>query len=272
MNKRELKDEGIIIRNNYIMSNTQGYFSKKDQTLEERMEAIKLTDKEKSTIVGGKTKEVIIDKVLGLFPGGEIASTILNWNKEVDAEISEAKKAKLLEKFFEKSEQNELALTELKGFLTDPQGNVLFNKILRILDDYPPDLDLIEHLSKALKFIIEKDNFANLFSHHKFALAQIEKLTPQSLALLADHANFPEVKIGHTVAFGTKITSDWNTEFVNGYCNSKGITSDDVTKRVGHSITELTSQGYIEAHKVRENIIACNPTSIGEYILPYLGE
>jgi len=53
------------------------------------------------------------------------------------------------------------------GLLTNPTGNTLFNKLLRILDNSTPDLELTEHLAKVLKHIVETD-FSSLFEDHNY--------------------------------------------------------------------------------------------------------
>lgn len=121
---------------------------------------------------------------------GDIISTVINWNEEVNKDIIEAKKMILLEKYFDKADSNERAITMLKDFLVNPQGNTIFNKLLRIVDDSPPDQELMEHLSSVLKVIVSAGRFEELFEQHKYALAQIEKLTPQTLTIIADKNNW----------------------------------------------------------------------------------
>lgn len=55
---------------------------------------------------------------------------IINWNESVDDDIKEAKKEILFAQYFDKNDGNEIALTNIKDFLSNTQGNTLFNKIL----------------------------------------------------------------------------------------------------------------------------------------------
>lgn len=169
-----------------IIVNPEIYFETQNQSLEKRLENVKLTQEEEDAIVASKTVKTIRDKALGLFKVGELVNTILTWNEEIDSEIKEAKKQILLSSYFDKTDQTEESVEKLISFLTNPQGNTIFNKILRILDNTPPDFELTNHLSTVLKHIISSD-FQNLFEDHKFALNQIETLTPQVLTLLSDY-------------------------------------------------------------------------------------
>jgi hypothetical protein len=106
---------------------------------------------------------------LGLFKVGEIVNTFLNRNEEIHNEIKNAKKDLLLSQYLEKADQQENGIQQIKYLITNPRGNTLFNKITRILDNTPPDIELTKHLSNVLYHIIDSD-FSKLFEDHKFVL------------------------------------------------------------------------------------------------------
>jgi hypothetical protein len=190
---------------------------------------------------------IVRDKALGLFKVGAIISEFLNLNENVDKEIKEAKKNILFAEFFHISETNQHVISDLKKLLTSAQGNTLFNKILRIIDDNPPDSLPIDHLSSALKHIVNSD-FEALFEAHKYALSQIEQISPQALAILADQRNWPNIALGTYRSTGTKITTDWLVEFTEAYTMRKNIFDNAVKHRVKYSVSELTTRKTIEAH------------------------
>ena len=252
-----------------IINQPQYYFHAQRKTLEARLDEIKLDDEIEKKIIEDKTKETIRDKVLGTFKIGELVNTIINWNNEVDEDLREAKKEVLLSNYFQKIENAEFAINHIQTMLTNPQGNTLFNKIIRILDNYPPDLELMGHLSSVLLYITETD-FVKLFEQHKYALSQIEILTPQALTILSDYKKWPEIQMGSYQSMGTKITSDWLNEFSSSYGRSKGITDGQIIERIGHSINELINSRLIEDHMVRNNTAKSIVTNIGKVILPYI--
>jgi len=262
MSKGELTKKEIL---NY----PEHYFNAQSKTLEARIEEVKLSDEAEKQITADHTKKFIRDKALGLFKVGEIVSEIINWNESVDEDLKEAKKEYLLAQYFEKNEQNEEALSQIKSFLSDAQGNTLFNKILRILDDTPPDIELADHLTNTLKYMVS-NNFHKLFDQHKYALSQIEQLTPQALSILSDYKSWPMIQLGTYTSMGGKISSDWLVEFTQAYCSTKNIRDPGVTNRVKHSINELISTRLIEAHAVAENNAKCNITQVGQLLLPYI--
>jgi uncharacterized protein YqfB (UPF0267 family) len=126
-------------------------------------------EKLENQIAADAGAKIIRDKVLGSFKLGQLVHIVLTWNENIEKEIKSAKKEVLLASYFEKNEKNEIAIEQLKKLLTDAQGNTLFNKIVRILDNSPPDLELTDHLAGALKHISET-RFRELFEQHRYAL------------------------------------------------------------------------------------------------------
>jgi len=260
--------KGLLIKKE-ILNHPEHYFSAQSKSLEARVSEVKLSEDEENEIVKDHTQKFVRDKVLGAFKIGEIVSEIINWNDSVDEDLKEAKKEYLLAQYFEKNDHNKEALSQIKSFLSDAQGNTLFNKILRILDDSPPDIELADHLSKALQHMVN-NNFHKLFDQHKYALSQIEQLTPQALTILSDHGSWPLIKLGSYTSMGSKISSDWLNEFTQAYCGAKGIYEPGIMNRVKHSINELISTRLIEAHSVAESNAKCNITQVGQLLLPYI--
>lgn len=252
-----------------IISYPEHYFGAQSKTLDARIAEVNLSKEEVSEISSDHTKKFIRDKALGIFKIGEIVSEIINWNESVDEDLKEAKKEFLLAQYFERNDQNEHALSQLKEFLSSPQGNTIFNKILRILDDTPPDVELSNHLSSALQHIVQND-FERLFEEHKYALSQIEKLTPQALTIISDFKNWPLIKLGSSTSTGNKITSDWLFEFTQAYCKSKSIHDKSLINRVQHSINDLISSRLIEAHRTEDSQAKCMVAEVGKALLPYI--
>jgi hypothetical protein len=253
-----------------IVKSQEVNFGTQKKGLEDRIDEVKLSPEEEEAIVATKIEKTIRDKVLGLFKVGEIVNTILNWNEEVDKDIKEAKKGYLLSSYFNKTDQTENSVEKIKEFLTNPKGNTIFNKILRILDNTPPDTELTEHLATVLKHIINTD-FNSLFEEHKFALNQIEMLTPQALSLLADHKNWKPWQLKSYSSANGKITSDWLPDFVYVYAASKGITDTDIKARILHSMNDLDKNRYAHASLTTTKLVAAVfLTDIGKLIAKYI--
>lgn len=259
---------GLLIKKE-IISYPEHYFVAQSKTLDARIANVQLSKEQTEEISSEHTKKFIRDKLLGIFKVGEVISEIINWNESVDEDLKEAKKEFLLAQYFDRNDQHEVALTQLKEFLSSPQGNTIFNKILRILDDTPPDIELSTHLSSALLYIVRND-FTKLFEQHKYALSQIEKLTPQALTIMADFKSWPLITLGSSTSTGTKITSDWLFEFTKAYCMTKKINDQGTINRVQHSINELISSRLIEAHRTESGQARCVIAEVGKGLLPYI--
>ena len=140
-----------------------------------------------------------------------------------------------------------------------------------MIDDTPPDIELSNHLANALSFIIKSD-FQKLFEGHKYALSQIESLTPQALTILANYDEYPIIPISTPSVDGGKLTSDWLSEFTQIYVNFKKINDKNIVNRVKNSINELISKRLIESHLVEENKAKCVVTSLGKDLIPYISK
>jgi uncharacterized protein YqfB (UPF0267 family) len=255
----------------YIAQNTGNYLDIQGRTLEKRLEEINLTESFEEQIVQDRALKTVRDKGLSLFGKlGDVVSTVINWNEQVNQDIADAKKMLLLEDFFNKVDDQAIAMEKLKELLTNPQGNTIFNKIIRILDDSPPDEELMKYLSKALKSITLGGNFEALFDQHKYALAQIERLTPQALTIISDNQQWPLIRIGTSMSFGAKITTDFYTEFTIAYCDLKGIVDEQKRIRIKHSVRELERQELMEAYRNKDNRANCQLTQVGLDLLPYI--
>jgi hypothetical protein len=261
------ENESLITRE--VIQSPEDHLYCQASTLDQLIDSMRLSEAEQTNCAAKHARKVIRDKALGLFKFGEIINTLLNWNDTVDKEIREKKKEMLLATYFERTNRNEYALISIKNFLTNLQGNTLFNKVLRILDDYPPDMELVGHLSSALKCIIDTD-FVAMFEKHKYALSQIEQFTPQALTILADHRTWPIIQLGSYSSDGPRVTSDWLSEFTDAYGSSKSVSDRDTIARISHSISELTTRRIIEANLIGNDNAKCTITKIGRLILPYV--
>lgn len=240
----------------------------KKRSLENEINNIKLSDEEVNEIRDSHAIKVFDDKVLGKIPGYKLAKSLLTWNSEVNTEIKNAKKEMLLVNCCSKLNDNGKSIEEIKNFITNPTGNTLFNKILQILDDNPPDPELVQHLSSALLYISQSD-FEKLFNDHKYALSQIQLMTPHSLTILTDSRNWPSFNPGSYTSNGGVITTDWLDAFSHSYIASKQV-ENGVKKLIKHCVNELISKRFILATVTNEKTGNVKLTEIGQTIIMYI--
>lgn len=264
-----------------LIASPEHYLAYQRRSLDDHLDSISL-GVEESKIAAKAGKKIIVDQVLGFFPGGELIKGFLSWNDNVESEIKEAKRNILLADYMARCEENADGVRNLKKLVSSPQGNALFNKLLRILDDSPPDTELTDKLSSALKHIIDTD-FASQFEQHKYALSQLERISAPAMTILADHQNWPQMTLGSLNATGSKITSDWMHDFLRIYLASKNISDPGLTSRVRHSIDELSTAKVVEAHLVGNGQAGGTMSAVGgntqaqlvvgplgQLILPYI--
>lgn len=257
-----------------ILMSPEYYFSAQKKTIEQRVKDLHLSEEEEKEIVSKTSKTVIRDNLLGLFKLGEVISTILNWNEQIDSDIKMAKKEYLLANVISKAEATDDIVTKLLNFISDPNGNTIFNKILRILDDSPPDLELADHLSSAIFHIINT-KFNEMFSEHKYAISQIEHLTPQALTIIADYKNWAEFtdKSGFCSVSGRgELKSDFHRDFAIAYAKNKCIDKQIIIERVIATCNALYNSGFLDAYKKDEKHFMPKPSNICKSLLPYLAK
>jgi hypothetical protein len=249
----------------------QTFIAKSERTLQDRLNAIQIGQDEANQITQDRLSKVVRDKTLGLFKIGQVIKEVIDWNSGVESDIKERKKQYLLLAYFDKCDDNSDAVEALKKLLTDPQGSTLFNKILRILDENPPDEILLGRLASALKYI-SQSRFSLLFEEHKYALGLIDQLTPQSLVILSDAANWPKMLLPEYDSNGGKITSDFVGVFAGTYCREKGVSDPALMRRVEHSVSDLRNRRLLEAHLTNETPARaqCTLTDIGKVLARYL--
>jgi len=262
MSNRNLPSEA-----NEILSSPQAYYARQQETLEEMLENVSIDE---DAIVNTASKKLIRDKLMGYFKITDVINTLINWNEAVDEDIKRAKKEHLLHEVILGLQQQGSNIDSLKRFISDPMGNTLYNKIIRILENYPPDEQLSQHLAKAIEHILDTD-FVGMFEAHKYAISQIEQLTPQALTILADSRSWPVFNLNTYSATGTRITTDWLPTFTQAYCNIKRVTDPLIVERIRHSIGFLKTQEYIVAELQEDKTVRCFITQVGSHILPYIG-
>ena len=240
------------------------------RTLDQRIDSIKINSATAEAEAKKAGEKLLRDKLAGLFKITDVINTFLKWGEETDKAIRGIKREKLFEQYLDLSDQNEAAISQLKEFLTNPSGNALFNKIIGIADDSPPDIELLQHLSAAMYHIVNSD-FEALFAEHRHALAQIERLTPQALSILSDCASWPQFQLGTVSTVDGVVTSEWVEEFSEFYANNKGVRDHSVRLRIAHSVRELQNIRLIVAVQKEVNgPFTCLLTGIGNEIRKYI--
>ncbi|MFT8426080.1 MAG: hypothetical protein ABF630_11575 [Liquorilactobacillus sp.] len=261
----------------FIQNKPEEYIKVNERTLEDRLSKVQLTLKQEREITNVSSKEAVKDvgkKIASKIPIAsyisDAAFTFMDWNKKIDEDFEDAKRKMLIEEYLNKTDSQEKAIQNLKETITNVYGNTLVNKIFRILSDYPPDGDLLVHLKSALNKICESKHFEELFTKHKFNLSLIEKLSPQALTILSDANNWPNFSMDARVSFGGKINENYTEYFVEAYLKVKQISGENKKARFVYIINELSQEGFIECHELKNGQCRIFLTVSGEELSEYL--
>lgn len=249
--------------------------------LQFRLDNIEIPEEVRDAIANKEVAKTVLDAVLDFFQLGAL-SKVFNTAENIKGNLDEYKKGLLMEQYIGGLEDAQKEVGKLQKFVTDPEGNVIFSKMIRILNANPPNPGYARLLALTLKRIVES-NFNELFEKHIYALNQIEQLTPQALALLADYANWPEYEIGNYSSNHGVITSDWIEEFLLYYLPLRNITDHETERRIAHAFKELLRNDFIRSRKQGESDskdlgdmkdsdkkAVCEPTELGLEVLEYI--
>ena len=269
--KREIELEAI---KNY----PDHYFEVQGRTLESRLSDVEIGSEKEIETIKTSSKEAVKEVGRGMINSMPVLSSLskaafvfMDWNKKLDANLEDVKKQMLLEDYFNKSDNHEKAIENLKEAMTDVYGNALINKIFRMLSDYPPDGDWFTHLRMTLEKICEAKNFEKLFDIHKFNLGLIEKMSPQALSIITDANNWPEFQFNFSgMSIGGKVTDQFQFPFAETYARKKGIEEPIKVERIVHIINDLQNGGFIECYSRQGQHYKLRLTNMGRSLFEYL--
>lgn len=179
-----------------------------------------------------------------LIPG---LGSIYELFEKIDDNLRQEKLQRLLNDFARQFAATDEAIAVLNKLFADRTGQILGRKLIQILDRGDPDPAWIEYLSIALKNVATKD-FSEHFEELSFALAQLDRLSPPAVVVLAKFDIWTSIKLtGTTTTSGRTICGDWDMQLTNG-CVHAGIAPNAPGKKVrlAHAFRELESAGLTE--------------------------
>lgn len=241
--------------------------------LDDRLAEIALPEGDAEGAAADKALGVIRDELIGLLPFGGVVNKVLEFHDELEAEMREKKKELLIEGALHQLDSQGDALGKLKAFVTSPYGSTLLTKVLQIASDYPPDEHLLSSLSAAIAYMARTD-FRELFSQHKFALGQIQRLTPQALTVLGSAKSWPLINYASRVVQNGRAGPDWRAAAATQLAEQYGLSSDSEIKRLEHILHELERDGLLFGKNVGQGIdnratsMTLEPAGLD--LLPYL--
>lgn len=261
-----------IIKKDQDGNDSSDLFKRNKKELEEILGKISIPKEQLAEITKKEGFKIIRDETLGILPLGKVIKAIIGINEKIDSELREKKKEILLAMVLQEASESSQKLQKLIEFISSPQGNVLYNKILRILDNEPVDFELLRHLASTLEKMIAED-FERLFEEYKYVLSEIERMPIQAMSILSDAKNWPLFELGGIIqARGQDIVSDWTPWFAAAFCKAKEIGDKKIQDRIMHSLNYLYKNGFMTCRKKneQEKVYYCELTTAGKEIYSYL--
>jgi hypothetical protein len=225
-------------------------------------------------------EKTVLRKLLGVIPGGEVFGSIIDFSEDCDDAIRRKKVEALLADALNRIASVEADKRRILEFIMDPWGSTLYNKIKHILYEAPPDERYTQQLASVLVFISDSD-FIALYDQHRFVLGILGQTSPQGLALLADHNQWPAFSpVGVFSWMERRLISPWEQQFAEAYCRSKGVEDAQLKRRCGHVVRELVKLDLMECldgeqtknsdGSFSKEAIAVYVSPLGREILPYI--
>ncbi len=129
----------------------------------------------------------------------------------LDNALREQQLNNVLRQFAEQFTSIDDAVTRLQILTGTREGQVLFRKVIQILESGESDPDWTALLATILKNISD-EKIATQFRQYEFLLSQIDKLSPQSLVVLSKYNIWKDALISGTTTTSKKKRRDRTKE------------------------------------------------------------
>lgn len=252
-----------------IAKNPKEYLEYETRSLQERIEAVKLSEEQKEKVKIDTTVETggsTIKSGLSILTAGtsDIIFEVLNWKKRLDENMDDAKKSILMAEYMKKFDTIEQGVDNLERVLSDLYGQTLFSKIDNMVADNPLDDEIIKKLSNVMKTISDSDNLEAVFTPAKQVLNLINKLSPMSLYMIGEFPKWPTFSMQMMMSMGGRVNG-FESHFVDAYksCNPQFDKNSIET-----AVNEMSSSGLIYGAQLNQNnnVIKANLTDTGRFL------
>lgn len=252
-----------------IAKNPKEYLEYETRSLQERIEAVTLSEEQKEKVKIDTTVEAggsTIKSGLSILTAGtsDIVFEVLNWKKRLDENMDDAKKSILMAEYMKKFDTIEQGVDNLERVLSDLYGQTLFSKIDNMVADNPLDDEVIKKLSNVMKTISDSDNVEAIFPPAKQVLNIIDKLSPMSLYMIGEFPKWPTFSMQMMMSMGGRVNG-FESHFVDAYksCNPQFDKNSIET-----AVNEMSSSGLIYGALLNQNnnVIKANLTDTGRFL------
>jgi hypothetical protein len=202
---------------------------------------VKLSDREVKDALLAATAGTAISAGLGVVGLGKI----IEWKERLDQALRDQQLNKTLQQFVQRFSSVDDAVARLQILTGTREGQILFRKVIQILEGGESDPDWTALLANILKNVSDEKIVAQ-FRQYEFLLSQIDKLSPQSLVVLSKYQLWNMATIsGTSTTSKHTVAGDWDSQISNFLARQIGTTDSSVILRIGHTFKELESAGMV---------------------------
>ncbi len=201
------------------------------------LEEIKLSDKEIRKAVTVATSGAIVSSV-------PILKKMFEWVERVNQATREQALRILLREYSQHFASIDDAISKLKLVVGTREGQTLFKKVVQVLSK-SDDEEWIKLLANILRNISSED-IESHFRNYEYVLAQIDRISPQSLIIISKYDIWKDAVISSTsTSSGHTVSGDWDSQVSNFLARKLGITAGAAILRIGHSFSELSGANLV---------------------------
>ncbi|HEL1629694.1 TPA: hypothetical protein TXL51_001166 [Streptococcus suis] len=242
-------------------------------TIDERLNTIKLKESQMAIIKKDVRLKQLSDgggALASLVTGGisDIFRPLLDVNADIEQGIRETKQTLLIEHYLNKIDDMSQSFEELKNMIGDTYGNHLFNRLLWILDRFPPEEAYISLVSDILNKFIDRGHYQKLFGSYQLHLRMLERLSPQGVYLLRHYKELPPFKKS---GYATHLNSETGEMELQGDWGRDVIRYARLDELIIPVVSELIDDHYLVAVADRKSgMFIPTLTESGKTLFSYL--
>ncbi|MNS16173.1 hypothetical protein D3C72_478200 [compost metagenome] len=216
-------------------------------SLSDRLEAENLPAGSEAKAYVFTLGKAALEAAFEAIPGGSILTKIFGAADEAAKQAQDERMGQVLERYLNETDDLTQKAAELKAFVTDPWGAMLFKRLKGIVDRTPPDPRLLEAMRDALENMTTSD-FRAQFEDHDFALALMEEISPQGMIILRQYGAAPLFRTTSGASFlNGELMGDWSGFLVPNFTDQLSLDTDTLQNRFKMVHADLIRKGFVKA-------------------------
>lgn len=148
-------------------NNMNKALQKVEDNLQSKLDSIQIPNEVQQKIANTEAGKTIRGVILSFFNLG-ILEKVFTTAESIENETNEYKKGLLMSAYTDQVDNIQKEVNKLENFVISPEGNILFSKIIRIINNNPQSKSYSKLLAECLKKIINSNSriyLVNMSTH-----------------------------------------------------------------------------------------------------------